>query len=78
MKVFILILLLASTALAYDPMDRIQPENASDQVVDSFVLGLNNASPYMMAITFLGFFAAAFAAMAFIAYLLNQNQGGTK
>jgi len=77
MKAALIILLLAGSAMAYDPMDTIQPENATEQVVDSIVLGLHNAAPYLIPISILGFFAVAFTAIAALIYLMNRSQGGT-
>jgi len=78
MKVFFLILFLVGSAAAYDPMKTNHPENATGQVVDSMIIGLQNTSPHLIAITILGFLAVTFAAAGIIFYVMNKSQGGVR
>ena len=75
MKALIMLLLLVSSAAAYDPMETVQPGNATDQVVDSIVIGLHNATPYLISITILGFFAVTFAAIGVAFYVMGKSNG---
>ena len=75
----VLFILAGSVAAEYDPMDRIEANESYSTLVDSAVLGIRGASPYLPQIMMAGFMLiVVFIALATAFFVIQhyKRNGG--